>query len=111
MAKGVVTANFTVRNAGNIRGKDVAQLYVAGAGWEAPRRLAGFHKVDLKPGVTAKVSMVVDPRLLATFDSATNSWRISGGTYRLMLGSSVNHIAETIEVRIAPKTLPASWHP
>nr|WP_320407150.1 glycoside hydrolase family 3 C-terminal domain-containing protein [Sphingomonas hengshuiensis] len=44
-----ITASFTVRNTGAVRGKAVAQLYAAGSGWEAPRRLVGFQKVDLAP--------------------------------------------------------------
>jgi beta-glucosidase len=109
--KGALTARFTVRNTGKARGKDVSQLYVAGAGWEAPKRLAGFRKVDLAPGAATAVSIALDPRLLATFDGSANRWTITGGTYRLMLGSASDQVAQTVAVEVAPGTLPAGWRP
>ncbi|MEO7691341.1 MAG: beta-glucosidase [Sphingomonas sp.] len=109
--KGAVTARFTIRNTGKVRGRAVAQLYVAGTGWEAPKRLAGFRKVDLAPGAATSVSVAVDPRLLATFDGTANRWAIAGGTYRLTLGGSSDQIAQAIAVKIGPMTLPAGWHP
>jgi beta-glucosidase len=43
---------FKVTNTGAVAGKDVPQLYVAplGAKWEAPKRLAGWDKVELAAG-------------------------------------------------------------
>ncbi len=95
-----IKAGFTVRNDGAVSGKAVAQLYVAGAGWEAPKRLGAFRKVDLAAGASQPVSVVVDPRLLATFDSASRSWKIAGGTYKVMLGTSANDIVQTVTVHL-----------
>jgi beta-glucosidase len=107
--KGRLTASFRLRNAGRARGMDVPQLYVSGAGWEAPKRLAGFRKVDLAPGASTTVTVTIDPRLLATFSG--NRWRIAGGAYKVLLGASSRDIRQTASVRLAPRTLPASWRP
>jgi beta-glucosidase len=75
---------------GKVAGKEVAQVYVApvDAQWEAPKRLAGFSKVELKPGASATASVTVDPRLLAVYDGATKTWKVAAGTYRVILASS-----------------------
>jgi beta-glucosidase len=108
-ANGGLTVTFRVRNGGARRGMDVPQVYVSGEGWEAPRRLGGFRKVELAPGASTDVTVTVDPRLLATFSA--HQWRIGGGTYRIGLGASSRDIRSTAEVRLAARTLPASWRP
>lgn len=95
-----ITASFIVRNDGAIAGKAVAQIYVAGAGWEAPKRLGAFRKVDLAPGAVQRVSVAVDPRLLASFDPASRSWKTASGTYKVMLGASATDIAQTVTVHL-----------
>jgi beta-glucosidase len=112
-ADGSVTVQFTVRNAGQRRGKDVAQVYASPAKseWEAPKRLAGFQKVDLAPGQSRTVDVKVDPRLLASFDEASQQWRISPGTYRLLVGESSRDIRSTSAVTLTGRSLPSNWRP
>ena len=87
---GIVTASFTVANTGKRAGKEVAQVYVApvGARWEAPKRLGGFAKVDVRPGAAAQASVTVDPRLLAVYDAPTKRWNVAAGEYRVILAAS-----------------------
>ena len=86
---GALEAAFTVKNTGKVAGKEVAQVYVAplNAKWEAPKRLAGFQKVDLQPGGAAKSSVTVDPRLLAMYDSASKTWKVAKGDYKVTLAA------------------------
>jgi beta-glucosidase len=100
-----VQARFTVTNTGAAKGKAVPQLYIAGSGWEAPKRLAGFRKVELTPGERRDVSVTVDPRLLATFDPATRGWRIAGGRYELLLARSATDVVARAPVTVAAATL------
>ena len=108
---GTVSASFTVRNTGKVKGKAVPQLYVAGTGWEAPKRLGAFDKVELAPSEAKQVSLKVDPRLLATWDAAGNGWKIAGGTVQVMLGSSAKDIVATVPVTLAPRTIAVGWRP
>jgi len=87
---GVLHASFTVRNTGRVAGKQVAQVYVAPlqAQWEAPKRLAGFQKLEIQPGASAKGSISVDPRLLAMYEPASKTWKVAAGDYRLTLAAS-----------------------
>src|SRR5690606_23948808 len=60
-----LVAMVEVINEGDRAGADVVQVYVSGKGWEAPRRLGGFARVELQPGERKRVEIHVDPRLLA----------------------------------------------
>ncbi|WP_457423938.1 glycoside hydrolase family 3 C-terminal domain-containing protein [Roseateles sp. P5_E7] len=105
-----VVARFSVTNRGTRAGKTVAQVYVSGAGWEAPRRLGAFTKVTLAPGASAKAEVTIDPRLLATFDTATRTWRIAGGDYKVMLASSAAQTLETVTVHLDARTVEQPKH-
>jgi beta-glucosidase len=89
---------FVVKNTGRVRGKVVPQIYVAGQGWEAPRRLGAFTKVDLAPGASREISLSVDPRLLATYDVAARQWRIKAGRYQVALAASAEDPGQTTAV-------------
>jgi beta-glucosidase len=87
--QGVLQASFTVKNVGKVSGKQVAQVYAAplDVRWEAPKRLVGFRKVEVKPGAGVKASVSVDPRLMAMYDTASKTWKVAAGNYKLTLAS------------------------
>ncbi len=81
-----LTVEFDVHNTGRLPGKTVAQVYA-----KPPigvSRLIGWKKVDLMPGETRHVTMTVDRRRLAMFDTDANLWRIADGDYTVRLGGS-----------------------
>jgi beta-glucosidase len=88
---GHLSVRFTIKNTGERQGRDVAQIYVSPLqptgvnGWEAPKRLCGFQKVNLNPGGSTEVNLDVDPRLLAVYDSARKKWVIAAGDYSVIL--------------------------
>jgi beta-glucosidase len=105
-----VTVSFDVKNVGARAGKDVPQVYVGpkAGGWEAPKRLAGFKKVTLAPGATQRVTLTVDPRLLATWDGKAHGWSIAAGQYDIALGASSRALSSTAQVTLAARSLPVS---
>jgi beta-glucosidase len=112
-AKGTVVARFRVSNTGQRAGEAVPQVYVApsAGGWEAPKRLGGWHKVPLAPGAARQLEVSIDPRLLATWNEKRREWRIAGGTYQVMLAASARDIKQTVTVKVPARTLPAGWRP
>ena len=102
--------SVTLRNTGKLAGKSVVQAYVApadwqSAGWEAPKRLGAFGKLELKPGEARSVEMTIDPRLLATWEAASNAWTIRAGTYHVLFGQASDDLPVAVDV-----TLPeARW--
>jgi beta-glucosidase len=101
-------ASFTVTNCGARAGADVPQLYVAvrDADGSQTTRLVGWTKVTLEPGVSKRVTIALDPRLLAHFDGRLERWRIDAGAYRISLGTSSRDTAITATVQVGSRVLP-----
>ena len=78
--------SFDVTNTGKVAGADTPQLYVTAGKRKPMVRLAGFQKVDLAPGETKRISLTVEPRLLADYDTAKPGWTIAAGRYPLYVG-------------------------
>jgi beta-glucosidase len=106
-----LVATFRVTNTGERAGADAAQVYVSGSGWEAPQRLGGFARVMLEPGQTQVVSVAVDPRLLALWDSGNPGWSRAAGTYRVQLGESSRMIVDSAEITLPAAHLSPHWRP
>ena len=107
-AGGTVHATASVTNTGARAGLAVAQIYVAGDGWEAPKRLGGWAKVALKPGETRAIEVTVDPRLLSTADG--KQWVLKGGDYKVILATSAADPIATATVHLDGKTLDVAGH-
>ena len=110
---GKVRVHFTVRNTGKRAGMAVGQVYASPAarGWEAPKRLVAFDKVELAPGASRSVDVDVDPRLLATFDESSDAWKLAPGSYTFMLGASSRDLRAKTSVILPALSLPSNWRP
>ena len=87
--------SFDVKNAGNVDGKEVAQLYVGLKNSEVIRpvkELKGFAKVFLKAGETKKVEIAFDDKTFRYFNTLTNKWEVEKGVYDIYVGASVDDI-------------------
>jgi beta-glucosidase len=109
-----VVATVTVTNTGERAGADAVQVYVsppAGAGWEAPKRLAGFAKVMLWPGHSTRVSVSVDPRLLAVWDAKAPGWSRAGGSYTFSAAHSSRDLGKGVSIQLPAERLTPQWRP
>lgn len=82
-------------NTGKRAGAEIAQLYVAPLNPPVTRpikELKGFQKVYLKPGETKRVSIKLDRRSLAYYDTQAGSWAVARGVYAILVGSSSQQI-------------------
>ena len=104
-----LVVSFRVRNTGVRAGKDTPQVYVspAAGGWEAPKRLAGWRKVDLQPGASTRVALRVDPRLLSVFSAG--GWRTAPGVYKVLLGASSEDLRLAVPAQLPERRLPAGF--
>jgi beta-glucosidase len=73
-----VHATFTVTNTGDQPGTAVPQLYLGRPASApvpmAPRALAGFTRVDLRPGRSATVELTAGPRALSYWSTPLGRW-------------------------------------
>lgn len=81
-----LTVTARIANTGKRAGIEVAQLYVAPPG--RPHRLAGWARVELKPGEAREVRIVADPWLLMSYDEAKGEWVRPAGDYHFFVGRS-----------------------
>ncbi|MET0321475.1 MAG: glycoside hydrolase family 3 C-terminal domain-containing protein, partial [Duganella sp.] len=103
-----IEVTFSVKNTGQRDGKAVGQVYISPAkgGWEAPKRLGGWDKLEVKAGETGKATVKVDPRLLGMYDSASKTWKIAGGEYVITLAESAGaKPAATVKVNLDARTV------
>ena len=97
---------FDIANAGHRDGIATPQIYIDGAHFV--RRLVGFTRVALKPGKKHHVTLRVDPRLLAHFDTAAKGWRIDAD--RLIVAVRPDAMADgpSVPVTMIPQTWPVT---
>jgi beta-glucosidase len=96
-----VTVSVDVKNTGRRRGADVPQFYVRRTDDDGfPIRLAGWNKVVLDPGETRRVTLTVDPRLLASFDVAAGDWKVLPGRYRIEAGANAGALPLSADVTL-----------
>ena len=80
-----------IRNAGDVPGAEVVQLYIRDTEASLPRpakELKGFEKVFLQPGETRSVQFTLTREDLSFFDAATHAWVAEPGEFHALLGCS-----------------------
>ena len=96
LTKGESTkVTFTIKNTGDVAGAEIAQVYVGkpeSRVFRAPKELKGFVKVYLEPGEEKKVSVELDDRAFAFWNTATDGWCVESGEYNILVGASSRDI-------------------
>ena len=80
----------SVTNKGKRDGDEIVQVYLRHAGdTEGPlKTLRGFKRVSIKAGETKQVEIDMPRESFETWDNTTNTMRVIGGEYHLMVGNS-----------------------
>ena len=90
--------NVTVKNIGNVAGKEIVQLYLNAPVTEIEKpvqELKGFAKTKLlKPGESQQLSFELDERSLASFWSGISAWVADKGDYEVRIGASSQDIKQ-----------------
>lgn len=101
-ADGTVDISLTLTNTGHRSGTEVVQLYVADRYASVSRpvlELAGFRRVNLKPGQSVQVDFRLDITQLAFLDEDM-LWRVEAGEVGIMVGASSDdlRLADTLSI-------------
>jgi len=100
-----VTVRFSVQNTGDREGATVPQLYLVNAAGLAILRLVAFERVNVDAGAKRFVEAVVDPRLLAQWQTKSRRWVIKPGRYSFALGTSASELGMTTSVDLSRREL------
>ena len=95
---------FTVTNTGTRTGTEVAQVYVGRLPTSAPtpvKQLAGVARLTLRSGQSSRVTVELDPRSLAYWDTTSQRWITPGGNVSVLVGSSSRDIRLSGEIQVA----------
>ncbi|MBB1046545.1 glycoside hydrolase family 3 C-terminal domain-containing protein, partial [Dietzia cercidiphylli] len=97
------TARVEIHNTGSYRGREVVQIYSslpASVRSRAPRELVGFGHIELDPGQSGQLDVVVERRDLAYWDEPAGSWLVEGGEYVFAAAASSRDIRIEVSVPI-----------
>jgi beta-glucosidase len=86
--------SFTVTNAGDVAGVEIAQLYVgfpAAAGLP-PKQLKGFERVQLAPKETKSVTVTLSTEDLSIWSVTEHAWVAVSGDFQVFVGASAADI-------------------
>ncbi|MBC8089350.1 MAG: glycoside hydrolase family 3 C-terminal domain-containing protein [Phycisphaerae bacterium] len=93
-ANGSVRVRCTVKNTGVRAGDEVVQLYLKDVLASVARpvmQLAGFSRVELKPGESRELTFTIDRQQLQRLDRDMR-WIVEPGVFRVMIGASSRDI-------------------
>lgn len=109
-----LTVSVDVTNTGHLAGKETVQLYVrdlTGVCRRPDKELKGFEKVTLEPGETKTVSITLDKRSFAWYNTELKDWYAANGTYELLIGASSRDIRLTSQIQMTgSRPLPLNLH-
>lgn len=98
---GKLMVSVDVTNTGKMTGREIVQLYVSdrtGVAVRPESELKGFASVTLKPGEKKTVTMELDYRSFAWYDTVRKGWHAAGGRYWIRIGKSSRNIVLDAEV-------------
>ena len=112
--KDTVMVSADITNTGKSAGKEVVQLYIrdlTGSAIRPEKELKGFEKVFLEPGETKTVTMELNKRSFAWYNTELHDWFAASGDYEILVGASSRDIrlTETLHLNSSQR-LPMHVH-
>lgn len=95
--------SVTVRNTGQMLGKEVVQLYIKNnesSVFKAVRELKGFTKVELKPGEEKTVQFKLLRDDFAYYDWIQKRWNVEDGEYAIEIGKNARTMIDSVEIHL-----------
>lgn len=86
---------FDIQNTGKLAGAEVAQVYVRdteSTHFVAEKELKGFDKVYLEPGEKKTVTITLDKRSFAFYNTDISDWCVEKGDFDILVGKSSKDI-------------------
>ena len=98
-----LVVSVDVTNTGTRAGSEVVQVYVHDVQSTLPRpakELAGFVKLHLEPGQSARAEVALGRRSFTVWDVTANDWLLEAGEFEILVGASSTDIRDTVTVHV-----------
>lgn len=104
-----VDVSFTVANVGDRAGAESTQIYVSDAEstvYRPAKELKEFTKVYLEPGEERRLTVHLDTRAFAFYNTLINDWTVEDGVFHVLIGASSRDIRLRGSLKIRPAEYP-----
>jgi beta-glucosidase len=98
-----VQISVSVKNTGQVAGKEIVQLYVRDIDRTVirpERELESFEKVELQPGEEKEVNFILDKRSFAYYNVDIQDWHVESGLFEILVGKSSVDILLTGRIQV-----------
>lgn len=99
-----VTVSLDLTNLGEVKGKEVVQLYVNDEEATVERpvvELRNFKKVSLEAGETKTVTMKLNKKDFAFYNEGRSAWTVESGSFKILVGSASDDLRLEEKINIA----------
>ncbi|MBV4366686.1 glycoside hydrolase family 3 C-terminal domain-containing protein [Erwiniaceae bacterium CMYE1] len=96
-----IEASLTVTNSGERAGADVVQLYIQPKNKAYVPRLVAFARTELAPGESRVVTLTLEPKVIACWDTTQSAWQIAQGDYDIVAGRHAEDVSLQANLTLA----------
>ena len=100
---GDVEVRVDVTNTGAVAGREIVQVYssLPRSTVQRPvRELKSFASIELEPGASHEVTLVIRRKHLAYWDVRVDRWIVEGGAYVVDVGASSRDVRATLDIQL-----------
>lgn len=93
--KDKIIVTFKIKNTGNFKGKEIAQLYISQENpktFKSKKELKGFEKIELEAREEKEISITLNNDSFEYYNPEIKRWAIEEGTYKILIGKSSRDI-------------------
>ena len=94
-ASGTLQVSFDLKNVGDVAGSDTPQLYThqqKSAVVQPIESLRAFERVQLAPGESRHITLIVPVAQLAFYDVATHAFKVEPGAFDVLVGAASDDV-------------------
>lgn len=99
----------TVKNTGKTAGKEVVQLYLSAPSKNTDKptsELKAFAKTkELQAGESQTITLILNPKDLASFVTDKNAWIAEAGSYKVAIATSSLNVKQTVNFTLENETV------
>ena len=104
-----IMVSFTIKNIGDVKGKEIAQIYISQEEptiFKAQKELKAFEKVELNPGEEKEITISFSNKDFEYYNVENKKWEVEPGKYNIMIGKSSRNIVLEQKINIESNDKP-----